>query len=261
MIPKRHGKPWEPHEIDYLEHHYGVETHAQMGDALGRSEKAVRNKCWRLGLVRDCSWTDKELQRLHEVYEQAGETGPVNLRWLELAFGRKRSNICHKARQLGLNTTSRRMTGEWFRNETSNRISQYWQEEGLPQPKWTHVKGGKRDDIRGGMYFRSAWEANYARYLSFLVALSEIADWEYESDHFEFSAIKRGHRSYTPDFKIINLDGSIEYHEVKGWLDPASKVKLKRMAKYYPEIQIIIIDKDAYQAIQKECKNLVPGWE
>jgi len=119
--------------------------------------------------------------------------------------------------------------------------------------------GGIRSDL--GIFVRSSWEANYCRYLNWLASLGEIQGWEYEPETFEFDAIKRGTRSYTPDFKVTNLDGSVEYHEVKGWMDPKSSTKLKRMAKYHPDVTIILIDKDAYYAIRRECKHLVPNWE
>lgn len=100
-------------------------------------------------------------------------------------------------------------------------------------------------------WFRSSWEVVYARYLQFLLNKKEIALWEYEVDTFWFEKIRRGIRSYKPDFKITNLDASIEYHEVKGWMDKKSATKLKRMAKYYPEIKMVLIDKDVYKSIKK----------
>lgn len=121
-------------------------------------------------------------------------------------------------------------------------------------------KSGKRADL-DGLYVRSSWEANYCRYLNWLVEMCEIKSWEYEPDTFEFEKIKRGSRFYTPDFKIFENDGSVIYHEVKGWMDEKSATKLKRMAKYYPEIKIILIDKDAYYAIAEQVKNLIPYWE
>jgi len=118
--------------------------------------------------------------------------------------------------------------------------------------------GGKRDDL-GGLYVRSSWEANYARYLNFLVSNGEILGWEYEPDTFEFP-VKRGNIAYTPDFKIINNDGSVEYHEVKGYMDKDSAVKLKRMEKYYPTIKVVVIGKDEYTMLKKWAK-LINGWE
>ena len=125
---------------------------------------------------------------------------------------------------------------------------------------YSTVKGGKRDDL-GGLYVRSRWEANYARYLNWLIEQEEIQSWEYEPDTFEFEEIKRGVRFYTPDFKITNPDGSVEYHEIKGYMDDKSRVKLKRMGKYFPGIKIVVIDGDAYYSLAKDVQAFIPNWE
>lgn len=119
--------------------------------------------------------------------------------------------------------------------------------------------GGKREDL-GGLYVRSTWEANWARYLNWLKSLGEIQDWVYEPDVFEFP-VKRGSKFYTPDFKIINKDGSIEYHEIKGYLDQPGATKLKRMRIYYPQVKLILIDKPAYYATAKKIAAMIPNWE
>lgn len=121
-------------------------------------------------------------------------------------------------------------------------------------------KGGRRVDLNN-RYFRSSWEANYARYLNFLIDKKQIMSWEFEVDTFDFVGIKRGARFYTPDFKIKNINGTIEYHEVKGWMDLVSKTKLKRMKKYYPAIKVILIDKSRYSAIGNTARNFIPNWE
>ena len=123
----------------------------------------------------------------------------------------------------------------------------------------SNAKGGKRADI--GIFVRSAWEANYARYLNWLVAHSQIKSWEYEPDVFYFENIKRGTRSYLPDFKVENNDGTIEYHEVKGWMDATSKTKLKRMKKYYPDVKIVLVDKPVYNGLARTVSKLVANWE
>ncbi len=120
-------------------------------------------------------------------------------------------------------------------------------------------KGGFREDL--GIYLRSTWEANYARYLDVLLKAREIRSWEYEAETFEFNGIKRGNRFYTPDFKVVNWDGSIEYHEVKGWMDPRSATKLKRMAHFYPGIKIVLIDQKQMLSIRRTAGNLIPKWE
>jgi len=122
------------------------------------------------------------------------------------------------------------------------------------------VAGGKREDLNN-KYFRSSWEANYARYLNWLISLGEIKAWYFEPDTFHFVEVKRGNIFYIPDFKIINNDGSHEYHEVKGYMDDRSAVKLKRMAKYFPNEKVILIGKEEYQALSRQLKNMLPNWE
>lgn len=132
--------------------------------------------------------------------------------------------------------------------------------ESFPQTRGRRGRGGRRDDL-GGRYFRSSWEANWARYLNWLKSIGEIVDWEYESETFEFKTIKRGNRFYTPDFKIANKDGSIQYDEVKGYMDAKSRTKLRRMEKYYPKVKIVLVDEDAYYAVAKQVRNFIPNWE
>lgn len=125
--------------------------------------------------------------------------------------------------------------------------------------EYTRGHGGKREDL-DNRYFRSSWEANYARYLNWLVSQGTIAAWEYEPQTFVFHGVTRGVLTYTPDFRVIDHDGSYEWHEVKGWMDDKSKAKLKRMAKFYPSERIIIIGKDEYQAVKK-WSRLIDNWE
>lgn len=118
--------------------------------------------------------------------------------------------------------------------------------------------------IIGGIrkYYRSSWEANYARYLEWLLDRGQIRSWKHEPKTFWFLNIKRGTRSYLPDFEVVELSGRVVYHEVKGWLDASSKIKLKRMAKYYPDEKIILIDAKAYRSIASTMKHVLRGdWE
>jgi hypothetical protein len=116
--------------------------------------------------------------------------------------------------------------------------------------------GGKR------IYVRSMWEANYARYLEWMKSVSkEILEWDHEPDTFWFDKIKRGVRSYLPDFRVVRLNGDIEYRETKGWMDSKSKTKIKRMKKYHPDVKLFIIDATAYRALNKTLRSLIPGWD
>lgn len=147
---------------------------------------------------------------------------------------------------------------EWQKRHNGKRAIDVLNEQQKPKKaryrqKWVEV-GGKR------CFFRSLWEVNYAHYLEWLKVNKQILDWEFECDTFWFHAIKRGVRSYLPDFKVTENDGSICYHEVKGYMDSRSKTKLKRMAKYYPNIKIKVIDSYAYYLIAKQVKGLI-DWQ
>lgn len=124
----------------------------------------------------------------------------------------------------------------------------------------TRAAGGKREDLNN-QYFRSSWEANWARYLNWLISVGRIKSWEFEPETFEFATIKRGVRFYTPDFRVVNDDDSVEYHEIKGWMDKKSATRMKRMAKYYPDIKIILIDADGYRSVARDVRRFIPEWE
>lgn len=121
-------------------------------------------------------------------------------------------------------------------------------------------RSGKRDDL-GGLYVRSAWEANYARYLNWLKANKQIAGWEYEPHTFIFHGETRGAITYTPDFRITYPGGRTEYVEIKGWMDAKSKSRHKKMAKYYPGVVLIMITEKEYRTIERQVSSLIPGWE
>jgi len=120
--------------------------------------------------------------------------------------------------------------------------------------------GGKRPDL-ANQYFRSMWEANFARYLNLLLKHKQIRTWEYEPETFWFQSITRGSRFYTPDFRVIENDSRIIYYEIKGYMDPCSQTKLKRMAKYYPHITIRLIGAKEYRNVAKKVAGLIAGWE
>lgn len=110
-------------------------------------------------------------------------------------------------------------------------------------------------------YYRSRWEANFARYLEWLKTTGIIKSWKHEPKTFWFKKIQRGVRSYKPDFMAVYKDGSKKWFEVKGWMDPRSSTKLKRMAKYYPEVNLLVIDSKWFAAQSPMLSGIVPGWE
>lgn len=119
---------------------------------------------------------------------------------------------------------------------------------------WRDV-GGKR------CFFRSRWEANYARYLEWLRSKGQIAAWEHEPEIFWFESIKRGVRSYLPDFRVTENNGISALHEVKGWMDSRSRTTISRMRKYYPDHKLIVVGEKTYRSIERKVLGLIPEWE
>lgn len=107
-------------------------------------------------------------------------------------------------------------------------------------------------------FARSSWEVNYARFLEWRKINKEIVGWQHEPETFWFDGVRRGCVSYKPDFKVTLPGGSIEYHEVKGWMDSRSKTVLKRMSKYHPSIIVVLIDAKRYKAIMRTCGSFLP---
>ena len=145
--------------------------------------------------------------------------------------------------------------------ETRQKISDFHKgkmPKNIMRPgKFCNVRRGHYNINNKDFFFRSKWEANYALYLDFLVKQGKIIKWEYEVDVFIFEKIKFGTRSFRPDFKIFNNDGTVEYHEVKGWMNAKSKTKLNRMRIYYPDIKLRLIDSKPYLVIKRQVGKLL----
>lgn len=118
--------------------------------------------------------------------------------------------------------------------------------------------GGKK------YYLKSLYEINYANYLEWLRTEGLLIDWEYEPKTFKFpkDSYKAGPFYYKPDFRVA-YKNSVEWHEVKGWMNPSSKKKIKRFHKHFPEEGSLVIIDSAWfkEAYKKGFKTLIPGWE
>ena len=215
-------------------------------------------RCWRPTGKRGTSTkrahsknviTDRDRAVIRAYYEQAGD-GAIDLKALAKSLGRTRQLISRTAGEMGLTDQNRPVVAEVHQRATL-QLQQKGQSR-YPQPDRPEFPGVR---------FRSRWEANYARYLNWRVKHGEIARWEYEVETFWFLQIKRGVRSYTPDFKIYPLDGEPYFIELKGYMDAKSLTKLKRMRIYHPEVRVELVASGDYKALAKSIKHLIPGWE
>lgn len=116
-----------------------------------------------------------------------------------------------------------------------------------PELIYSNANGGKRADLNN-QYFRSNWEANYARILN-----EQKIDWSYESETFDLS----NGTSYTPDFKI----GDKNFAELKGWYDNDSKQKIELFLKEYPQCELDLIGETEYYTLRNLFKHKIPNWE
>lgn len=143
--------------------------------------------------------------------------------------------------------------------------------------RFANVKKGKRPDL-GEDSFRSASEANFARILKHIGV-----EYKFEHRTFFFHDYKVRPFQYTPDFEITSA-GSSEWPlgawiEVKGYMDSASRNKLKRFKKCYPEEaakMIVVVHKNkkaiefckeneykyiVFEDLTSIYKDVLPDWE
>lgn len=78
----------------------------------------------------------------------------------------------------------------------------------------------------GGRSYDSIREANHAEELDWRIKAKEIKEW---IPQFKISLDVNGFRicNYYVDFKVIMVDGSIQFHEVKGLILPVWQLKWK----------------------------------
>jgi Protein of unknown function (DUF1064) len=119
---------------------------------------------------------------------------------------------------------------------------------------WREIGGVRK-------YYRSTWEANFARFLELLKEKKWILEWVHEPKTFWFEGIKRGCVSYKPDFLIIEVDGSSVWIEVKGYWDAKSKTKVKRFRKYFPQEELQVIDGSFFKKNNGYLRKVIKDWE
>jgi len=287
-------KKWTESELATLVEHYPSCGKAWCVQALGKKESQIRSKASNLGLRQDRNseffkdWQSRAaaskvgkkrpdqadvMKALHKAGvlnspEHRAKSAEVLRAW--------RANNPHPKGMLGkamtldvrLHLSDKRM--EAWKSITDDQIQKRTRKaaetrkaNGTDYPPRKNVtwKGGWR--VIGGKrkYYRSRWEANYARVLEWMKQKGEVLEWAHESETFWFEGIKRGCVSYLPDFRVKYCDSKVEYHEVKGWMDDRSKTKIKRMAKYHPSVVLRVIDGKAYKTLTKQMAGLIHDWE
>ena len=216
----------------------------RVAEEVGIGGQSVHERLTKAGYkLYGAKFSPEEDAEIRKAYEQAGDMRSLDLKKLAEKLKRPtHTNVCRRARTLGLTKTSRKHTVEQ-RDANSIRVLADLK-QGKMGRTYSNIIKGWFETRDGRKYFlKSSWETSYAIHLEMLLSMKAIASWEYEPDTFWFDRIKRGVRSYTPDFKITFPDGDIEYHEVKGWMDSKSKTKIKRMGIYHKSVKLVVIEK------------------
>lgn len=288
---------WTQERIDFLVENYPKKGRQYCIDFMGLSDGQIRMKASRLGLkangvsdaciarnaahgkkltgrkrpdqsiVMKDMFADGRLLRAR-TQEQRDATSERMKQWLKEnghprgALGMKHSDetkriIGEKSKawsesltdkERGAITLKMLHTKVALGNSVQPRLGATW------KAAWREI-GGQRK------FYRSRWEANYARYLEMLRVTGHIKSWAHEPKTFWFDGIKRGCVSYLPDFHVVENNGSEAYHEVKGWMDDRSKTKIRRMAKYHPDVKLIVIAAKEYRELDRKLSGVIDGWE
>jgi len=236
--------------------------------------QSVWERLKKLGIEDKDKWTKEQLRILRNTYSH-NTTSPLNLRKLSQIIGKSKTSISRKARGIGLVTNYNRtkditvklnlslrmkerakkhqynhgfreiricpICGKFFDTTHSNEAISCSANCSYQLPRrkerFSNRRGGKRADLNN-IYFRSSWEANYARYLNYLIKQGNIIKWEFEPTTFP---LKNGNL-YTPDFRITFSTGHIEYHEVKGWDYPKGIIARQQFNHCFPHLKLILIN-------------------
>ena len=288
---------WTPEDIEFLTANYPSKGKHWCMEALGKSESQVRNTAAKLGLRLDhkgefCVAFQKKRGLARAGIKRPEHSVVMKKKYAEgmtqiTDWVKSNGDVISKAAKdrIAKNGHPRGMLGKKHTDEVKKMIGKksasFWANKTLDEVGDWIMKGQKTKCANGTLvptrnaswkaswrniggidkYYRSRWEANYARYLQWLKENNQIQDWKHEPKTFWFEGIKRGCVSYLPDFWVQELNGSESYHEVKGWMDDRSKTKIKRMAIYHPDVKLIVIEKTGYKSIEKSMKGFILGWE
>ena len=260
-------KYYTEEEINYLRENIDKMSYKDMAGVLNKNSSNVCRKCKELGLIK----TKKSKSVLYSVpkkiytKEQREEMSIRAKEWYKThehpkGFkGHKHSDIEREKMAKNIkkwwNNVNIKVIQERNNKQRQTRIlNNTLNPMNNQENPYSRARGGKRSDLNN-IYFRSAWEANIARYYNYLGI-----EWQFEPKTFVFENIKRGNVSYTPDFYLPKED---KWIEVKGWMDGKSKTKLKRFKEQYPNeyAKLQLITEKEYKEIQRKLACFIKNWE
>lgn len=254
------NKTWTDSEEKMLKEEYEKKTNiTEIAKKMNRKASEVKSKAHKMGITNNNYYTPTQIDFLVK------NNGILTYKEMGKVIGKSEANICRKFKELGIEKVKmnknawEKMTPSKIKTRTlkqrETKIMNGTLNPMLNQEHpYSRTKGGKRKDLNN-IYFRSAWEANIARYYNFVGI-----EWQFEPKTFVFQNITRGSVSYTPDFYLPKED---KWVEVKGWMDGKSKTKLKRFKQQYPEEyrKLELIQSKEYNEIKRKVAPFIKEWE
>lgn len=101
--------------------------------------------------------------------------------------------------------------------------------KGPRKARYTRHEKGKRNKL----------EARYEAHLGMLKAAGEIYDFAFEPEKFRLA--NEGDACYfTPDFRVLLNDGTVEFHDTKGFMEEDALIKIKWFVQQHPYPLVIV---------------------
>ncbi|HTG26069.1 MAG TPA: DUF1064 domain-containing protein [Reyranella sp.] len=110
--------------------------------------------------------------------------------------------------------------------------------------KRTFARGRTQRPKHGAM---NKMEASYGELLEQRRIRGEVASYAFEAVKLKLAPLT----FYTPDYRVILVDGTEEYHEVKGFWEDDARVKIKTAA--------VIHDCYVFRSVTRDRKT--KGWK
>lgn len=234
MVFKKGNKPWNLGKprmtwITGLTKETDVRV-KKMGESISKTREDLSRRglltSWNKGLTKD---TDK---RVKIISEKIKKYHPIKGKYIKC-------KICGKDFYIKL-----------YRIGKGKYCSRKCASQRMPSQKSGNGKVGFRKDLN--QFFRSTWEANFARILNYWKI-----PWEYEPIRFNL-----GDCIYVSDFKVFDPKIKGYYFiEIIGYLDDKHKRKLGLFCKLYPNEKIQIIPSSIYEDLKLNFENKLPNWE
>lgn len=115
-----------------------------------------------------------------------------------------------------------------------------------PRGKAQQSESMTKRQLLGG--YRSKLEVEYAEHLYRLKMFGVIKSYVYEIDKIYYTPTLVRPACYTPDFTVLMADGTLEFHETKGYMWAKDKIRYRCVQDFLNrqsiKIQIYVITKE-----------------